>query len=189
MTFLKVFLQGFYYTTKKINNIDDFYTAKSTGLTIANFDIVNQSFSKSNLEEKRINKRKTQKYYQFFYAFPFKSKENNFYYALQFERLINNSSDSSYEIQYNQFLKETRDTLKHYNFQYTHHFELVDSNRKNYIEALPNKNNDAIFLKPVKTLKKIDKQKTIINALAVLLSIFILYTAVIFVLENKNFIK
>lgn len=180
---LNLFLDNYNYRSRKISNIDDFYDSRANGITIDNFEIINKAFFYSRLEKKG-NKTKNS-YYQLFYIYPFKSKNHNFYYALQFEEKVDRLLFEDDQIQYNQFLKKTKDSLKNYNFQQTHHFELINTseNYSGFHEALQNKSENAIFLQPVKNLRKVDKTESVI-LLIVAFGVLLLCFTLIFFLSN-----
>jgi hypothetical protein len=179
----RIFLEDFNYSIKKINNIDDLHCAKSNGVAVTNFKIINRKYIYARLD----SRRKNQDYYQLFIIYPFKSPDQNFYYALKFQEKIDKFSIDDNQVQYRKFFNKITDSLKTYNFKQTSAFEIINTyeDYDEFSKALPKNNGHAIFLRPVDELKKVNQRESIIWLLAGFATIFVSFTIIFFMSNIK----
>ena len=180
MVLFTIFLNEYNYKARKIEKIEDFNASRTNSVRIKNFEIINKPFVYSKLDTRRNNT----KYYELFFLYPFKSKDHQFYYVLNFEKQIERWSEDDHEAQYAKFLKKTKDSLKHYDFHQTHTFESISSTK--FSTGLPENQRNTIFLEPTTQFKKFDKKDSTVRVVIGFIVILISYIVIFFISNTKK---
>lgn len=181
-------LLSFYNTkTKEIANIEEVYTTNSRGLTIRNFDIVISPMIYSGIKSR---KKPVSRYAQVVFAYPFQSKNRDIFYALIFEKPIDqNSDEENQKQQLDDFLVYTRDTImKNYDFQKIKNFEYITKMSPEYrdiSEVIPEE-QDAILLKPVITPVEEKAKQEIISRIRAIIIVILGYVAIFLLSRVPN---
>lgn len=173
--------------TKEIANIEEVYASKSKGLTIRNFDIIRSPMIYSRI---MTRKKKTSKYAQVTFTYPFQSKNHDVYYCLIFKKELNEESDNDVQKkQLNDFLVYILDhVMKGYDFQKIKNFEYITKMSPEFSDfsgAIPAEQK-AVILKPVTISVEQKAQEKATSIIWAIVIIFLGYIAIFLLSRVPN---
>jgi len=178
LLFYSNIVSNFWAKTQEINNIEEIYTVKNSGVRIKNFKIVENPVIQRQVKLLKSSK----KIIQIVFLYPFRSEKKNIYYALTFKKYLDFETDEKKtNFEFNRLLKQAENSLKQYDFQKIKNFEYITMMSYDYddfLSATQTKVGNFVFLKPVKeTVEK--KAKDEISSSMIIIAIILLIHIII----------
>ncbi len=173
--------------TQKINNIEEIYQVKNIGVAIQDFQIINHPIIDRQVKFHKSSSKKT---LQIIFLYPFKSKKDSVYYALEFESYSDYKTDKNkIDSEFKNLIRNAKNNLQFYNFKKVKNFEYITRisyEYNDFLSAVGKKSKNIIFLKPIEKKVEEKAKDEIQESLIIILMILFIHVLILLFTRFKK---